>query len=345
MIKIGSRSLSEGGALMMSEIARDIVAAQSAKRRAVLVSSGAIALGMPKLGLRARPKDMALLQACAAAGQSSLMQRYEAAFAEHGQAVAQVLLTHADLADRVRTNNARSALAALLERGVLPIINENDAVAVEEIRFGDNDQLASMVTPLCEADLMILLSDVPGLLDDRGQRIPFVRRVTQRERALVQAGASGLGTGGMGSKLEAASRASFAGAAVVLASAKAPGVVRQIVAGEDVGTLIPRVSKRLSARKHWIAFTLRPRGALVLDRGAARAVAANKSVLSVGVLGVRGTFLAGDSLSLVDPEGIEIARGLSRLSAADATQLASRRAQDDEAIVFVHRDDLVVLPQ
>jgi glutamate 5-kinase len=345
VIKVGSKSLASGGVELVSRLAGDVVAALHPSRRAVLVSSGAIALGIPKLGLRARPKEVVLLQACAAAGQSSLMQRYEAAFAEHGRGVAQVLLSHADLADRGRANNARNALAALLERGLIPIINENDAVAVDEIKFGDNDQLASMVVPLCEADVLILLSDVVGLLDEEGHRVPLVRRVTAEERALAQSGGSSLGTGGMRSKLEAAARASFGGASVVIASARESGVVQRILGGEDVGTLIPSVAKRLSARKHWIAYTLRPRGTLIVDRGAATAVGSNRSVLSVGVWGVRGTFHAGDSVSIVDPDGREVGRGLSRLSAADAAHFAGRRGADDESVVFVHRSDLVVLAQ
>ncbi len=290
---------------------------------------------------------MAWLQAAAAAGQSVLMQRYEDAFGELGIAVAQVLLTHADLADRARTNNARNALAALLEVGAVPIINENDAVAVDEIKFGDNDQLASMVTPLCEADFMLLLSDVEGLLDEQGKRVRFVRSVAREARPLAGGSTSGVGTGGMASKVEAARRATLAGADVVIAAAREPRVVTRVLAGEDVGTVFAAVPQRISARKHWIAYTLRPRGAMLVDRGAAAAICAHgKSILAVGVLGVRGTFLAGDAVAIVDPDGTEIARGLSRVSAGDAARLAGRKREDDEEPddVLVHRDDLVVLP-
>src|SRR5439155_594008 len=199
-------------------------------------------LGVAKLGLKSRPKDMARLQAAAAAGQSVLMQRYEDAFGKRNLPVAQVLLTHADLADRARTNNARSALAALLEAGVVPIINENDAVAVDEIRFGDNDQLAAMVTPLCEADLLLLLSDVDGLLDGAGARVPFVRSVAREARPLARASTSSVGTGGMASKVEAARRATLGGCHVVIAAAREPGVIGRVLAGEDVGTLFAAVS-------------------------------------------------------------------------------------------------------
>ncbi len=348
VIKIGSKGLT-GDA--WERLAAEIAAARGEgggpRRGVVLVSSGAIALGVQKLGLKARPKEMAWLQAAAAAGQSVLMQRYEDAFGKLGIAVAQVLLTHADLADRARTNNARSALAALLEAGAVPIINENDAVAVDEIRFGDNDQLASMVTPLCDAEVLLLLSDVEGLLDGSGRRVKFVRSVAREARPLAGPSTSGVGTGGMASKVEAARRATLAGADVVIAAAREPSVVARVLAGEDVGTLFAAVPQRLSARKHWIAYTLRPRGAVLVDRGASQAICAqHRSILAVGVLGVRGTFLAGDAVVVVDPEGVEIARGLARVSASDAARLAGRKREDDGEPddVVVHRDDLVVLP-
>ncbi|AUX27100.1 glutamate 5-kinase [Sorangium cellulosum] len=343
IVKIGSKSLA-GDA--WDRLAAEVAALRGrAGRSLVLVSSGAIALGVAKLGLKSRPKDMAWLQAAAAAGQSVLMQRYEEAFGKVGLLVAQVLLTHADLADRTRTNNARNALAALLEAGAIPIINENDAVAVEEIKFGDNDQLAAMVTPLCEADLLILLSDVEGLLDGEGRRVPLVRSVAREARHLAGASTSGVGTGGMASKVEAARRATLAGSHVVIAGAREPSIVTRILAGEDVGTLFTAVPQRLSARKHWIAYTLRPRGAILVDRGAAEAIGTkNRSVLAVGVLGVRGTFLPGDAVAVFDPEGTEIARGLARMSASDAARIARKKRDESGDDVVVHRDDLVVLP-
>jgi len=354
VLKIGSKSLA-GDA--WERLAAEVKRAQSdvaghgkggarERRTVVIVSSGAIALGVQKLGFRTRPKDMPRLQAAAAAGQSVLMQRYEDTFGKLDLKVAQVLLTHADLADRTRANNARSALAALLAADAVPIINENDAVAVEEIKFGDNDQLASMVTPLCDADLLLLLSDVDGLLDEQKRRVPFVRNVAREARHLAGNSTSGVGTGGMASKVEAARRATLAGAHVVIASAKEPEVLGRVLAGEDIGTLFAAAPDKLSARKYWIAYTLRPRGAVLLDRGACAAVIEKqKSVLNVGVLGVRGAFHPGDSVSVLDPSGAEIARGLVRLSATDAARMAYRRAesQDDEQ-ELIHRDDLVVLP-
>jgi glutamate 5-kinase len=350
VIKIGSKSLS-GDA--WDRLAQEIAAVRGGergkpRRNVILVSSGAIALGVQKLGLKARPKEMAWLQAAAAAGQSVLMQRYEEAFGKLGISVAQVLLTHADLADRQRTNNARNALAALLEAGAVPIINENDSVAVDEIKFGDNDQLASMVTPLCEAELLVLLSDIEGLLDAEKKRVTFVRNVAREARPLAGGSTSGVGTGGMASKVEAARRATFAGADVVIAAAREANIVARVLAGEDVGTVFAAVPQKLSARKHWIAYTLRPRGVVLVDRGAAEVIGKqNKSLLAVGVLGVRGTFGPGDAVSIVDPDDNEIARGLSRVSASDAARIARRKREDDEEPddVVVHRDDLVVLPK
>jgi glutamate 5-kinase len=349
VIKVGSRALSTEREIY-DRLAKGVAEAHAARKSVAMVSSGAIALGIQKLGLAGRPKEMALLQASAAAGQSVLMRHYEEAFARRGLAVAQVLLTHADLADRTRANNAREALAALLDAKVVPIINENDTVAVDEIRFGDNDLLASMVTPLISADLLILLSDVAGLLDATGERVKLVRNVTREARPLVTSATSASGTGGMGSKVEAARRAMLAGASVVVSDARAAEVVGDILSGKDVGTLFLPHPQRIQARKHWIAFTLRPRGAVLLDHGAVAAVVERgRSVLPVGVLGVRGEFGPGDAVTLVGPDGREIGRGLAKLGASEAAAIAGKKGEDlaalrgDEAdIVVVHRDDLVL---
>ncbi len=345
VVKIGSSTLS-ADAGVYARLADAIAARRSTSF--VVVSSGAIALGMKKLGYRARPKEMARLQAAAAAGQSLLMRAYEEAFAARDLGVAQVLLTHADLADRTRANNARAALGALLEAGAVPILNANDSVAVEEIKFGDNDQLAAMVAPLVEADLVLLLSDVAGLLDGSGRRISIVRDVATEALPHVRASKGGVGTGGMASKIEAARRATLAGANVVVADARAAGIVEAVLSGKDVGTLFVGARERLSAKKSWIAFTLRPRGDVVLDAGAAEAVRAKgKSVLSVGVLGVRGDFRAGDAVRLLDAAGRELARGLSRCTATEAAAVAGKaRAELPPALadhgVIVHADELVV---
>jgi glutamate 5-kinase len=354
VVKIGSSTLArDAGAY--DRLASAVRALSDAGKQVVLVSSGAIALGTKKLGYRARPKEMARLQAAAAAGQSLLMRAYEEAFAREGLAVAQVLLTHADLADRVRGNNARAALKALLDARAVPVLNENDSVAVEEIKFGDNDELSAMVTPLVDADVLVLLSDVDGLLDRQGARVSLVHDVVVEALPLVRTknalrdtrrGESDVGTGGMASKIEAARRATLAGAHVVIADARKPGVLARIFAGEDEGTVFVAATRRLSAKKHWIAFTLRPRGDMWLDAGAASAVRSKgKSVLAVGVTGVRGDFRAGDSVRVLAPDGEELGRGLARCSSVEAVVVAGRKdkksAPEDQA-VLIHRDDLVV---
>jgi len=348
VIKIGSRTLA-GDSGIFADLAKSVAAARRQKRTVVLVSSGAIALGTTRLGMRTRPREMARLQAAAAAGQPALMRAYEDAFGPEGMTVAQVLLTHADLSDRARANNARAALGALLEAGAVPILNENDSVSVEEIKFGDNDQLAALVAPLVDANLVILLSDVEGLLDASGRRIPTVVDVTRDALPHVRKSSKGgVGTGGMASKVEAARRANLAGAEVVVGDARVRGIVEAILHGEDVGTWFQASSQKLSARRYWIAFTLRPKGAIVLDDGAALAVRTKgRSVLAIGVVGVRGDFQAGDAVSLVTKEGEEIGRGLARSSVMDSARLAASaptqgRGGKGEAEVLVHRDDLAV---
>jgi glutamate 5-kinase len=353
VVKIGSSTLAreegEGSKTGRAHerIARAVAALRAEGKVVVLVSSGAIALGSRKLGYRGRPKEMAKLQAAASAGQSLLMRAYEEAFDREQLPVAQVLLTHADLSDRVRANNARAALSELLDAGAVPILNENDAVAVEEIRFGDNDELSAMVTPLVDAEVLVLLSDVEGLLDADGKRVSIVRDVKTEALPLVRAKKSSVGTGGMASKVEAARRATLAGAHVVIADAGKKDVLARIFAGEDEGTLFASATRRLPAKKHWIAFTLRPRGDVWLDAGAAAAVRdKGTSILAVGVVGVRGDFRAGDSVRVLAPDGVEIGRGLARSSSTDAVLVVGKRERrtesDDERSVLVHRDELVV---
>jgi glutamate 5-kinase len=226
----------------------------------------------------------------------------------------------------------------------VPVLNENDSVAVEEIKFGDNDELSAMVTPLVDADVLVLLSDVEGLLDKQGHRVSVVHDVATEALPLVRAKKSDVGTGGMASKIEAARRATLAGAHVVIADARKPDVVTRIFAGEDEGTVFVAAARRLTAKKHWIAFTLRPRGDVWLDAGAASAVRGKgKSVLAIGVSGVRGDFRAGDSVRLRAPDGEELGRGLARCSSVEAVVIAGKKEASGEAQpVLIHRDDLVV---
>ena len=333
-------------------LAAQLARARSMGRSFVIVSSGAVALGRARLGASVRPRKVAELQACAAIGQSRLMRSWEDAFAPHTIAVAQMLLSHDDLEDRARYLNARAALDALFEMGAVPVINENDTVAVDEIRFGDNDQLAAMVGTLAGAELLILLTDVDGLLDPGGGRISRVDSIADA-RAMVSdrpPDSRALGSGGMASKLEAARRASHRGIPVVIANAASPNVITAIVEGEDVGTVIVPEHGPLPSRKHWIAFTLRPRGDILLDDGAARAVLlGGRSLLFAGVVGVRGHFAPGDAVVLRDPKGEEIARGLTRYGTEDVAKLAGAASREIEPRLgyhggdeVVHRDDLVV---
>jgi len=340
VVKIGSSSLGQPEASV--RLARSIASATKGGRRIVVVSSGAIAFGAKKLGYRGRPRELAKLQAAAAAGQSLLMRAYEDAFAAHGLSVAQVLVTHADFADRRRANNARAALFELVQVGAIPILNENDSVSTEEIKFGDNDELSAMIAPLVDADLLVLLSDIDGLLDAKQKRVPVVNDIEKEARSLVTMKKSDVGTGGMQSKLEAARRATLSGAHVVIANAKEDDVLARICAGEDIGTLFVPPSKRLRAKHHWIAFTLRPRGDLILDAGAEAALHQGKSLLSVGVRSLRGDFHEGDAVRVISRGGDEIGRGLVRVDAARALGIVGRPSEEVDPVVIIHRDELVV---
>jgi glutamate 5-kinase len=351
VVKIGTKSITAGAGGRFASVARQASVLRAQGRQLVIVSSGAIALGFPRLGLKQRPTQMAELQASAATGQSRLMQAYEEAFAPFGIEVAQVLLTHDGISDRGMYLNARAALDALLAHGCVPIINENDTIAVDEIRFGDNDQLAAMVATLVGADLLVLLTDVEGLLDDAGARLSVVHDVDAVKSLVRPHAAGGLSLGGMESKLESARRASLRGLPVVIADARDPDVIEQLVSGRDVGTLVLPKGSPLASRKHWIAFTLKPRGAVVVDPGAVRALCERQSsLLPAGVVGVRGDFGVGDAIGIFAGDGREVGRGLSRYSSQDVARLAGVKASEIGARLghyagdaIVHRDDLVVL--
>lgn len=353
VVKIGSRAITQGelpGQGRFESLSKQIVELRSLGRTMILVSSGAVAMGVQRLGLPTRPKLMAELQAAAAIGQPSLIQAYEVAFGNAGVRVAQVLLTHAEVADRRRYLNARAAIDAMIDLGAVPIINENDTVSTEELQFGDNDQLAAMVAPLLGADLLVLLTDVEGLLDRERKRIPIVSDFEGVE-PLIWAKDNALSLGGMGSKVSAARQACQVGLPVVIAPARDPEVLRKVATGEDVGTLFLPAGAALASRKYWIAYTLKMRGALVVDAGALRAVVTDKrSLLPAGIVSVRGAFRSGDAVSIVSPDGNEVARGLVRYDARDVERLLGARSEHiEERLGFhrgdeiVHRDDLVVL--
>lgn len=353
VVKIGSRALIGGdrpGAPRFQSMADQIATQWSQGRQIVLVSSGAVAMGVERLGLPGRPAELPKVQAAAAVGQSRVIQAYEAAFGQHGLAVGQVLLTHDGMTHRQRYLNARAAIDALLDLGAVPIINENDTVSTEEIEFGDNDQLAAMVSSLVAADLLILLTDVDGLLDRERQRLSVVHDI-DRVQGLVWAHDSKVSLGGMASKLGAARRALKGGLPVVIGPAADPEILAKVLSGEDVGTLFLPAGSPLASRKHWIAHTLKPRGALKVDLGAERAVVRDKrSLLAAGIRAVDGKFSAGDAVRICTEDGREFARGLCRYDARAVARLLGASSQeihsrlghyDGDAVV--HRDDLVVL--
>jgi glutamate 5-kinase len=360
VVKIGSALLTRDGRGLNVE-AIEAWVTQLAQLRAsgvevVLVTSGAVAAGMQRLGRSERPHALHELQAMAAVGQMSLVQTYETAFQRHGWHTAQVLLTHDDLADRNRYLNARTTLRTLLDFGVIPVINENDTVATEEIRFSDNDTLAALVTNLVEAELLLILTDQQGLYDADPRAHPGAKLVSEGEAGdaalLAMAGGSGsLGRGGMRTKLLAAERAAHSGAATVIASGREAGIITRVLAGEALGTYLKPTEERLAARKQWLAGPTRTIGKLVLDDGAVRVLReAGKSLLPVGVKRVEGDFGRGDIVACLDQQGREVARGLVNYGAAEAARIIGQPSDRIEAILgyvdepeLIHRDNLVIV--
>jgi len=360
VVKVGSAVLSDADGLHAETI--ESIAAQTDSiarggREVILVTSGAIAAGRARLKT-ARTATIAARQAAAAVGQIELMATYSRCFAARGRAVAQILLTHQDLAERRRRINARQTILTLLGAGVIPIVNENDTVAVEEIRLGDNDVLSSLVASLVQADLLIILSDVAGVLtgDPRkrpdARLIPLIADVEAGMRGLVAEAAGPLGSGGMATKLKAARQASRAGIAVVIASGREPdSILRVLEANGECGTLILPAQAKLKGRKHWIAFALRPAGAIELDRGAAEAIRSKgRSLLASGIRSVRGEFVPGDCVSLLDQDGVEFGRGLVNYPAADVLKVKGHHSYEISRVLgykvadeIVHRDNFVLL--
>lgn len=358
--KVGSSLVTnEGRGLDRAAVAHwaaQIAALHKQGRQIVLVSSGAIAEGMARLGWARRPSVMHELQAAAAVGQMGLCQAYEAAFAEYGLRTAQVLLTHEDLADRHRYLNARSTLFALLRLGVVPIVNENDTVVTDEIRLGDNDTLGALVTNLIEADALVILTDQRGLYDADPRKNPQAKFVAHAQagdpalEAMAGGAGTGVGTGGMLTKILAAKRAARSGAHTVIASGRERNVLTRLALGECIGTELQATLPVWSARKQWLADHLRLRGRVVLDAGAVRALLhEGKSLLPIGVTEVQGEFERGDVVACVDAEGRECARGLINYSSADTRRImrqpSSRIAQilgDMTDPELMHRDNMVV---
>lgn len=361
VVKIGSSLLTdEGRGLDENAIAawsNQIADLTLSGREIVLVSSGAIAEGMQRLGWKRRPKAIHELQAAAAVGQMGLVQVYESCFRRHGLHTAQVLLTHEDLADRKRYLNARSTLSTLLGMKVIPIINENDTVATDEIRFGDNDTLGALVTNLVEADLFVILTDQAGLYsadprkDPAAALLPLVQAGMPELEAMAGGAGSELGRGGMLTKVLAAKRAARSGAHTLIASGREPNVLQRLGDGEHVGTLLYAEKQGLAARKQWLADNLMVHGRVHIDAGAVKALQADgKSLLPIGAHAVDGSFDRGALVSCIAPDGTEIARGLINYGAADTARILRAPSAAIEARLgyidepeLIHRDNLVLL--
>ena len=361
VVKVGTRVLTRAdGTLDMERIARlaeEVSTIIDAGRKVVLVSSGAVGAGMSQLRIRERPRDVAKLQAVAAVGQTNLIESYDRTFRKHGRHAAQVLLTAEDLDDRTRYLNVRNTLLALLEFGAVPIINENDTVAVDELvaTFGDNDRLAALVTNLIRAPLLIILSDVDGLYDGdpndpNSKLISHISRLDEATFAHVRDKATGVSKGGMASKLNAARIATSAGENVVIASGRDDRVLERIIAGETVGTLLIAQGRLLSPWKRWIGFSAQPRGKLVLDSGACRAIVdQGRSLLAIGIADVEGDFKKGDVVSLIGSDGHQIARGLSNYAADELKKIKGLKSDHIADVLghlpygeVIHRDNLLV---
>ena len=351
VVKLGSRLLAENPASRPATIADQVAELRKRGVEIVIVSSGAIALGMRRLRIAARPHELPALQAAAAVGQSRLMQHWEHAFAAHDIAIGQVLLTHDDLGDRRRFLSARLTLRALLDHAVVPIINENDTVATEEIKFGDNDQLAALVCNLVSADALVILTDVEGVRDAAGVRMPIVHDIDREAAPVAGASTSGVGSGGMASKVGSARIVTLTGMPAVVAPGREPDVITRVLAGDDLGTLFVPGDETLSSRKHWIAYGTKPAGKLVVDDGAARAlVENNKSLLPAGITRVDGEFELGDMVSVTSAAGVELARGLVAYPAHELRKISGLQSAAIEARLgykgideAIHRDDLVIL--
>ncbi len=363
VIKVGTNVLTRADGTLepnqVNSLADQIFRLKQAGKKVALVSSGAIGAGMGRLGLKQRPSDLRHLQACAAVGQSFLMRAYEDSLARYGIPTAQILLTAGDFDNRTRYLNVRNTILTLFESNCLPIINENDTISVAEIRFGDNDTLAALVTNLIQAPLLILLTVVDGLYSADPNTDPnafLVNTVKQIDREVLEkAGVtkSSLGSGGMKSKLKAARLATMAGESVIMANGAIPGVLDAIFSGEPVGTLFLAAKQNMAAWKRWLGWAARPLGKVLLDAGALSAVCSKgKSLLPIGVREVTGSFQKGAVISLCNLEGEEFGRGLSNYSAADIAKIAGKKSESIIELLgilpyeeIIHRDNLVIIEQ
>lgn len=360
IIKMGSSLVTaDGQGLDHARIADWVVqigALVDAGKEVVVVSSGAVAEGMARLQWTERPSALNELQAAASVGQMGLVEAYEREFQKHGLGTAQVLLTHDEVADRGRYLNARSTLTTLLDLGIVPVVNENDAVATQEIRLGDNDTLAALTANLVEADLLAILTDQTGMYETDPRTHPDAKLIDERpsnDPALLEMAGGGegvLGRGGMRTKVQAAVQAARSGASTVIADGAAPNVLGRIADGEAVGSLLTAGEQKLAARKRWIAGQRTTRGSVQVDAGAARVLReAGRSLLPIGITGASGNFRRGDVVSCNDPEGIEVARGMANYDVGELRQLAGRPSDAIPGLLgyagepeFMHRDNLVI---
>jgi glutamate 5-kinase len=346
VVKLGTGVLTDSRKLIdpaqLAQLVAQIAALKKAGKEVVLVTSGAVGAGMGALGYESRPTDLAEKQACAAVGQSRLMTAYDKLFAAHGLVVAQVLLTHDDLEHHERHLNARNTLVTLLQRGVIPIINENDAVSFTEIKFGDNDKLSALVASLLPADLLVILTTVDGVIENFGKKNPKTLSVIEKIDAAIEKMAGGTtsetAVGGMKSKIDAAKIVVRSGIPLVIASGRRKNMLAKILDGADEGTLFVAQPNKLQSRKRWIAFFHHPNGALFVDDGAKLALREKgKSLLPPGVTRCEGEFAADDVVRICDLDGTEFARGIARFS---SVAVREHKLPKEE---LVHRDDLVIL--
>jgi glutamate 5-kinase len=361
VIKIGSRVLTDSNngldSAFVDELAAEVARLRKSGIEVIIVSSGAVAAGRQALSLDSRPLTIPEKQAVAAVGQSRLMRAYEEAFTSHKLKVAQILLTRDDLANRLRFLNARSTLDTLLKFGIVPIINENDTVVVDEIKFGDNDNLSALVTNLVEAHLLMIMTDIDGFYsadprkDPNASLINLVRAITRDIERAAGGSGSNIGTGGMATKLAAAKKVGKSGVPAIMLNGKILGNLKRAMSGEEIGTLFLPSGASLNRRKHWIAFTLRPAGSITVDAGAKTVLSGHgRSLLPSGAIRVEGKFDRGASVRVCGPDGSEFARGITDYSSTEIAQILGHKSGEIEQILgyrygddIIHRDNLVVL--
>lgn len=362
VVKIGTSTLTHSTGLLninrIESLVRQLSDIHNRGIEVILVSSGAIGAGVGKLGLKSKPKTIPEKQAAAAVGQGILLNMYEKLFAEYGKIVAQILLTQEDISHRIRFLNASNTFSALLEKGVIPIVNENDAIVVDEIKFGDNDTLSAIVSSLVNADLLIILSDIDGLYDSNPKTnknakfISYVDTITDEIEASAGDAGTSLGTGGMITKIKAGKIATSSGTSMIIANGDSPNVLCNILNGEEIGTFFKGENHPLNAKKHWMAFGIKPNGAVIVDNGAEEAlVKAHKSLLPKGIIKVEGNFNEGDVISILNSSGKEIGHGISNYSSSDIdlikrldTCLIENELGYKNYDEVIHANNLVIFP-